>query len=798
MVLGIGGAAALSVAWMVGLGVLSALVGLGLLARRGWRWPATLADWSPRAFAVFLGPFLLAAGVGAVRLAQYEARPDPLVGRFGQQEAWSGYSDGGTLHATSPVRARLALVAPSEGWPGGSAPIGSLTVVGVAERPPGKRNPGGFDYAGHLRRRGVTGQLFVDEFTQRSALLPLKQRLQRGVGHGLSPPAAALMSAMTLGVRDDLGELRDVFSASGLSHVLALSGLHVGVLLLALERLFTPLGRWRTPLLMVATAGFVALVGASPSVVRAATMTLAALATRALGAGRVMPWTALALAALVGLLSAPQMLFDLSFQLSYLAVAGMLLFLPPWLRYLGVSGEEAENASGAGSSVVAEPEAALLRLGRARAGALLRGGVRNAGLARRRLSAAGLRRVVLSGLAVSTAAQLPSLSLLAGSFGVVPLLSPLVNVVAVPLAGLLVPLGFLAGVLGMVAPPLAYAVNLVVQPVVAFLILLAEIGARLPSVAWGEVGWLGHTCWATFFVALAVWAHRRGRLKHTALVALVAGGVTFAVPAALPPPDVWYLDVGQGDAALVRLPGGQGVLVDGGGSPFSDFDVGERVVLPALRALGVTRLAAVIATHPDADHVEGLLPVLERMPVGLLVTSPPNAQVALDAELRRVAERLSVPVHVAQRGERLVLPGGQLRLDVLNPAVSVAGLPVNEASVAFVLRYRGAARALFLGDLGVATEADLGVPPVELLMVGHHGSRGSTSAALVRAAQPQVAVVSVGRNGYGHPAPEVLQRLEEAGALVLTTQLHGAVRFDLSGRSRVVTLATPAGHAGDP
>src|SRR5690606_3100059 len=158
---------------------------------------------------------------------------------------------------------------------------------------------------------------------------------------------------------------------------------------------------------------------------------------------------------------------------------------------------------------------------------------------------------------------------------------------------------------------------------------------------------------------------------------------------------VWYLDVGQGEAALVRLRGGEAILVDGGGSPFSDFDVGERVVLPALRALGVTRLALVVATHPDADHVEGLLPVLQEVTVGPLVPARATAGLALGGELRRVAEGRGGPVPVARRAARLSLRGGEVRLDVLYPPADVSGASVNEASVAFVLRYGGVALALF-------------------------------------------------------------------------------------------------------
>lgn len=757
MMLGVACAARLApaVAAWVGGAVL-----VGVLCRQAVSrapWPTTLDPRRPAALLGLLTPVLIGSGCGLLRLALHEAQPHPLTGLHGQVLTWEGRSDGALLTTVSPVPARLVLVAPRGGWPAGEAPTGFMRVEGVAEPAADLRNPGGFDYAAHLLRRGVHAQLFVREYHVEPRL-PARQRVQRGVEAGLSPAAAALMSAMTLGLRHGLGEVREAFGAAGMAHLLALSGLHVGVLLLAFERLLAFLPRWRAPVLALAALLFVWLVGPSPSVVRAATMALAALASRAFGAGRVQPWTALALAALAGLFHAPQMLFDLSFQLSYLAVAGMLLLLPPWLRRLGVVPGGA--GAGASAALLAEPQLALMPAASWRRG--------------RR----AVRHALLSGLAVSSAAQLPSLSLVLGSFGVLPVFSPLVNVVAVPLAGLLVPLGFLAGMLGLVAEPLARAVNLIIGPLAHLLIGLAEAGARLPSLQWGEVGWLGHVCWAAFLVALSAWAWRPGRLNHTACVALVASGVAWAVPAPQAPPDLWFLDVGQGDAVVIRLGGGEAVLVDGGGSPFSDHDVGSRVVLPALRALGVRRLALVVATHPDADHAEGLLPVLQSMPVGLFVTGPPAPEVALDARLRDVAAERGVPVHVARRGERIRLPGGRLTLDVLNPP-ALPQASVNEGSVGLALRVDGVAKALLLGDLGLRTEPELAAPPVDLLMVPHHGSRGSTGHALVSATSPRWAVISVGRNQYGHPAPEVVARLAEAGARVFSTQLNGALRLDL-------------------
>lgn len=683
---------------------------------------------------------LVALGLtaGALRMAVWQARPDRVAALLGEERSYLGASDGRTLRLDDPAGVRLVMV------PTGAVPAGSVRVVGTVVRAPGRRNPGGFDYRGYLMRRGIEGQLLVSEVVHASPRTSVLERFRRGVTHGLAPRQAALMEAMTLGIRDDLGTLRQRFAAAGLAHVLALSGLHVGVLVAALGRALAPLGRRRYPLLAAATVGYVALVGPSPSVVRAALMVLAALAGLAAGHGRIQAWPALALASIGSLLLAPAQLFDASFQLSYLAVTGMLVFVPPLSALL----QRSESQGGAAPPPRWSP-----------------------------------RRWLVPALVASVAAQLPSLSLVASSFGRVPLASPLVNVVAVPLAGVLVPLGLLAAALGLVVPWAATVVNHAVAPLASALLAMADLGARLPQLTWAEVAPLGHGCYAVALAASALALHGRLRAWRALLVVLAAGGVSAAVPPAASAPDVHFLDVGQGDATLIRLPGGVAVLVDGGGTPFGDRDIGEQVVLPALRALGVRALDVVVATHPDLDHVEGLATVLERMPVGTLVTGPAWPEAAIDRRLRAVAERHRVTLHRAVRGERLLLGHGShaAELEVLHPGMRT--LPTtNENSVVLLLRYGGVPQLLMLGDAPASVERGLAVPHVPVLKVAHHGSRFSTSGALLRAVKPQLAVVSVGENRYGHPDAGVLQRLAEQGTRVVTTLHGGALRLALTAQ----------------
>lgn len=667
---------------------------------------------------------ILFVPLGQVRFERWEARPQPLAALIGTTQTLSGVSDGTYLTLDEPAGAKVVLS------PRGKVAAGRVTLRGDVVAPATKRNPGGFDYAGYLVRRGVGAQVYVDEVVSlEPATLTFKERLRRGVVAGLPPEQAALMAAMTLGVRDNLNDLRDSFAAAGLAHVLALSGLHVGVLIAALGLLLRPLGALRYPVMIAFVIAFAALVGLSPSVLRAATMAAALLASLWLGAGRLEPWPALSLAALLALLWNPSHLFDLSFQLSYLAVAGILVFAGPTLRALHASALPWWHP----------------------------------------------RALVLGTLVVSIGAQAPLLPLLAHTFGTVPLLGPVVNVAALPLATFLVPLGFAAGILGLVSLPLAQLLNELTTVPAAALIWTANQAASWPSLEWGEISPVGFAYYAVGASALALVS--LGRLRPWRGLLVVATALTASV--LTPPPygdaEIVYLDVGQGDSALVRLPHRTEILVDAGGTPFSDFDIGENIVVPALRALGVDELELVIASHADTDHIEGLASVLSEFPVQQLVIGYPSADSEAFGAFMDVAEKRGVPVTEVRRGETLHV--GDARLDILHPTMKPLG-EVNENSVAFVLNWQDT-RALFLGDAASVVEDVLAVPDVDILMVAHHGSRFSTSGTLLRAAQPERAVLSYGRNNYGHPHPDVLARLRARGVEISHTYLEGAVRVPL-------------------
>ncbi|ULR40801.1 ComEC/Rec2 family competence protein [Thermus sp. NEB1569] len=574
---------------------------------------------------------------------------------------------------------------------------GVYRLKGYLAPPQPRRNPGGLDERAWLLAQGVRGVFHVE---QAEALAPLpdpRAPWRERLTAGLSPQVGEVVEGLVLGDKRGLEDAYPLFQKAGLAHLLAVSGQNVGYLAATLALL--PLGRWRYLLALLLLPAYLWLAGPSPSLLRASLMAGLSLLGLFLGLGAAGVFQALGLALFLQLLLRPEALLGLGFQLSYLAVLGLALVLP----------------------ALALPS--------------------------------GARGWLLGGLAASLAAQLPLIPLLLHHFAFLPLLAPLVNLLALPLAALLVPLGLLKLLLGGVLAPL-------VETLARALLALAQAASQGPLLRWGEVSPPG---FALYYLALLPpFLVLRGLFPWRKALLLATLPVLAGLAAGWPKPlDLWALDVGHGDALLARM-GGAEVLVDGGRP-----EQGEKVVR-ALRALGVEALEVLVATHPDADHHGGLLKVAEEVPIGLALLSPAFPK---EHPLVQALQSRKVPILFPGTGTRLRVGKGSL--EVLWPPGPQAD--DNQGGLVLLLDFVGP-KALLLADVPGEVEERLTPPQVAVVKVSHHGSRTGTDEDLLERTRPQVALIGVGRNPHGHPHPEVLERLDQHGVRVYRTDQNGAVR----------------------
>jgi competence protein ComEC len=283
---------------------------------------------------------------------------------------------------------------------------------------------------------------------------------------------------------------------------------------------------------------------------------------------------------------------------------------------------------------------------------------------------------------------------------------------------------------------------------------------------------------------------KTGKYRSGSRLLLVLALVTVAVWvwAVLPHQpvlSVTFLDVRQGDSAVIRTPGGKTILIDAGGR-----DAGSRVVVPFLRRNGIGALDLVVMTHPHEDHIGGMPAVLKSTRARVILDSAaPHASGDYEETLRLIHQKRIRYVR-AYRGQRITFPDG-VRFNTLNPPKSQSSSgqgesELNDRSVVLRMTYK-AASFLFAGDAEKETEQSIlgscGSVRSNVLKVAHHGSENATSELWLRAVKPEIAVISVGwRNQFGHPSPDTLRHLADAGARIYRTDRNGAITITTDGK----------------
>lgn len=775
-------------------------------------------------------------GDGHVRDLRVHLATRPRPSAFGssaEAEVTAGRLDGVRLLLRVP---RWTHLPPLE--------VGSeLAVTGRVRRL--RSTPGAdFDFAAHLRRGGVAGELLLDDVRatgrRRGGVAGLldgmRRRAEHAVAAGLPAREAALARGMVLGEDEQIDEsTRQDWRDSGLAHLLAVSGQNVMLLvalalpLLALARVGP---RARGAALLVLVALYVPLAGAGPSLQRAGVMGVAGIAAMTLSrpASR---WYALLLAAVVTLALNPRAGGDPGWQLSFVAVAGILAVGRPLAAAL----------TRAGGELLREPRSAA-------AHALVRG--------------------LAEAVAITVAATVATAPLVAFHFGAVPLAGLAANLLALPAVAPAMWLGMLKAALGIAAaafPPadaLAELLGPATRLPLRYLEHLAERCADLPGgrlklplrsppavgAAYAAMGLAligararvlsrrttgtedpasgaeprdlrvalrlirdagpaernqapGSTAGAgraqtpgfakgggradgpDFAERAAAW-RRAPRSFRVAVVVLVLAVLALATASGIgspsPPGDltVRFLDIGQGDATLIQHPDGSAVLFDGGPP--------EGGVTRLLRRAGVRRLAIVVATHASRDHHGGLAGVLARFPVGLLLDGGDGNP---DRGLQAVRDE------AARRGVRIVpalapmtLRAGGLTIRVLSPPPRPPGPAPEDPNLRAVTAIvsSGAFDLFLSADAESEALLPLDLPDVEAMKVPHHGSSDPGLPEVLERLDPQIAGIEVGVNTYGHPTPSTLAALKHAGVTTYRTDRDGTVTLTVDhGRMKVET-----------
>jgi competence protein ComEC len=589
----------------------------------------------------------------------------------------------------------------------------------------------------------------------------LRRHVREVAARDVEPHAGesgAIVTAILIGDRAGLSDaVERRLQAAGTYHVIAISGGNVA-LLTAMCFLGLRVVIRSHRIVVLATMSLVVaygwIVGGDPSVQRAVIAACAYLALSLAGLS-VPPLNLVALVAAIVGVADPLMVIDVGAWLSFGATLGIIVGAGRIVRFMT-------------PAVWSDPPAGTLSR-------VLR----------------GVGRAALSLLAATITAELALLPISATVFSRVGAAGLLLNFIAIPAMAVVQVGGILASALSW-ARPVASGAGGAAAWAAATLVESARLVDVVPWLSWRvppvSIGWT-----VTFYGAGAIAWWLRGvsflRLAAAGVAGVSAGMLAWAPhPVSEPPPTGWLrvsvLDVGQGDAVLVQLPSRQVLLVDAGGT-MGRSDIGSRVVTPAVWALGARRLDWFAVTHADLDHIGGAGDVTadlypREVWEGIPVASPARQALRLLADRRGLVWRRLLAGHT--------FDAGGLAVVVLHPPAPDWERQRVRNDDSLVLRLRfGGVEVLLTGDAGAEFEQRFvpsePVAAIRILKVGHHGSRTSSSARFLRAYQPHIALVSVGRgNLFGHPAPDVLGRLEASGASLFRTDRDGAIIVETDGR----------------
>ncbi len=627
-------------------------------------------------------------------------------------------------------------------------------------------NFGEFDYREYLARQKIflTDSINIEQlkvigvnkkFSISSLLYNIKESITKKIEIIYHYPHSELVKAIITGNKTEIPQRWELlFQDAGVMHILAISGLHVGIIASALFFIlkFIPIigqkNNLRYLTIIIFLMGYAAMTGFRPSVSRATLMFLTLLLATYFNRPYHI-YNSLYLAALLILFYQPLFLYDAGFLLSF-TVTFFIIFLFPIL----------EDKLSILPSYISKP------------------------------------------LAVSLAAWFGMAPLSAYFFYKISYIAILSNLIIVPLLSIILIMGLISITLSFVFIPLAGILALLNQFLISLLVGTTNFLTSLPF-AYQFVRKPGITLTLyyyfiilLFFYSLYCWSQLNLITKKRIFWTITSSGFIVLFMQIISPLNslsVHFLNVGYGDSILIKTPQEKNILIDGGGTPFHDFDVGENIVLPYLRRLGVKHIDLIFLTHPDIDHLEGLIPILKEMKVDMVIDSGINCQQDTYLNfLSLIQEDEEISYYQARAGDVIKL-SPDLQLVVLNPLNRKdygQQSNFNNHSIVLKLLYKNIS-FLFTGDIEEKAEMNLlswnTFLQSDILKVAHHGSNTSTTDLFLNQVKPEVAIISVGTNNFDHPNAEVMEKLEASCQKVFRTDLNGTVLIRSNGQKYYIT-----------
>lgn len=617
-----------------------------------------------------------------------------------------------------------------------------INIFGEYSIPDVSRNYGGFNYRYYLNSIETYGTIKVKKYDlisnkTKNIIYMLQNNITENLNKLLSKNQAGILNGMLIGETNAISDkVIDDFKNSGITHLLAVSGSNIVLVIVISKFIFSKIfGKKHSWVFIISfIIFFVCVSGASPSVVRAALMAILEIFAGLL-IKKSNSINNLFLSALIILLINPVSIINVGFILSFAGTIGILLL----------------------SEQISKKLKKYIKID-----------------------------MLLENLSVTLSAQIILFPIMAYFFNSISLISLITNLLVLPISSILTVMGLMLFALSTIYFPLAKLISIPLKYLINYIMIIAKACSKLsflnitvstPSVL--EI--------ILYYTIVWMIINRKKVVLKSGIVCVVVFLIIMVKVHDIIPKkyiEVSCVDVGQGDCLFIKTSKGKKILIDGGGSETSDYDVGKNVLLPYLLDRRCKKIDLIFISHAHADHIDGIMTVIENLKVRRVMIGVQNLNDEKIKKLYEICKKRDVEIKTIIAGESIKID--DLSFDILYPTRSVKDNNVNNLSLVIKLRY-GSKSMLFTGDIETHGEDKIDANiKADILKVAHHGSNTSTSEKFLKRVLPQISIISVAKNNvYGHPNKAVVERIKRFSDKLYMTKDSGEINIRIYKNSKI-------------
>lgn len=623
----------------------------------------------------------------------------------------------------------------------------SLYIEGEFKQPEEARNYKGYNYKQYLKTKKIIGTVELEKVkilksSNGSFIHNIQKYIRDTINGTLTDEEGNLLLAILLGDKDKLSEdIQESFKTSNLSHMLAVSGAHVSYIILGLTYVLqnSIIGKKNGKIVcIIFLLAFMAITNFTPSVTRACIMAILTLFSSIIYRKSDV-YTNISVVALITLIFNPYSLLDLGFQLSYGGTIGIIIFIKRIQ-------EKKSN-----SKVINY-----------------------------------IKQMAL----VSIYANIIIIPIMMYHFNTVSFTFIISNIMASPILGIIVITGFLFIIASITVKPLTRLIAIFIKPILSILIKISQICSKLPfSNILVVTPYMFNVISYYAIILYCIKSKKNNKCKIIICLLIVLILINFIIYIFPQKLRIFFIDVGQGDSTLIITPDKKTVLIDGGGS--DSFDVGKKVLLPYLLDRRILKIDYVLISHFDTDHATGVAQILGKIDVSSIILTRQLEENDIYRHILSIAKEKKIKLIYVKEGD--VLKIGGIKISIIHPENKLMiNNPMNNNSIVCKVEYNSFSM-LLTGDIEMEAEELILRKNINLkadvLKVAHHGSKTSTTGEFLKAINPKVALIGVGKNNnFGHPSNEVIQRLKENGTRIYRTDENGEISITVNKKGRIIKI----------